>query len=108
MISPVRQVQQLTAEERLRAAIRPYVVDEGPDLPPAPHEEDLLDAIMAAVVPILDAGTTVEWGFRRDGHVFGPYLREDYARAEHARQLGMGRTQDLMTRRATAWGVADV
>lgn len=105
-MTSVRQVHQLTAEERLRAAIRPYVVDEGPDLPPAPHEEDLLDAIMAAIAPILDGGTTVEWGFRRAGHVFGPHLREDYARTEHARQLGMGRDQDLMTRRATAWEVA--
>jgi hypothetical protein len=38
---------------RLRAAIRPYIVDEGPDLPPAPHEEHTLDLIVAAIEAVL-------------------------------------------------------
>lgn len=41
------------ADSALRAAIRPMVVDEGPDLPPAPHEERLLDVIMFAALPVL-------------------------------------------------------
>lgn len=39
----------------IRQAIRPLLVDEGPDLPPAPHEELLLDAVMSAIGPLLHA-----------------------------------------------------
>ena len=37
----------------LRAAIRPYIVDERDDMPSAPHEEQLLDDVMAAALPVL-------------------------------------------------------
>jgi len=79
-----------TREERLRAAIRPWVVDEGPDLPPAPHEEKLAEDILAAVLAALgeeDRPCCTEYGVfqdrRSDGCGFS--FQETYAGLDAAR-----------------------